>query len=83
MTELRTFIPRVCWKATSDFVGDATGLASESCDILETREPAEKVLKEVRAHVERGLRTTGAARSSERVACVNMVVWFGVIARAG
>ena len=41
------------------------------------------MLKEVRAHVERGLRTTGAARSSERVACVNMVVWFGVIARAG
>jgi hypothetical protein len=34
---------------------------------------AEWVLKAVRAHKETGLRATGAARSSERVACENMV----------
>jgi hypothetical protein len=31
------------------------------------------VLKAVRAHTETGLRATGAARNSERVACENMV----------
>lgn len=73
LTELRTFIPLVCWKATRLFVGDATGLASDICDILEMSELDEEVLKAVRAHTERGLRTTGAARSSERVVCANMV----------
>jgi hypothetical protein len=41
LTELRTFIPLVCWKATRLFVGDATGLASDICDILATSELAE------------------------------------------
>lgn len=76
LTELRTFIPLVCWKATRLFVGDATGLASDICDILEMSELDEEVLKAVRAHTERGLRATGAARSSERVVCANIVgVW--------
>lgn len=54
-------------------MGDATGLASDICDILEMSELAEQVLKAVRAHTEAGLRATGAARSSERVACENMI----------
>lgn len=73
LTELRTFIPLVCWEATRLFVGDATGLASDICDILEMSELDEEVLKAVRAHTDRGLRAMGAARSSERVACANMI----------
>jgi hypothetical protein len=41
LTELRTFIPLVCWKATRLFVGDAMGLASDICDTLEMSELAE------------------------------------------
>jgi hypothetical protein len=74
LTELRTFIPLVCWKATRLFVGDATGLTSDICDILEMSEVDEEVLKAVREHTDRGLRAKGAARSSERVACANMIV---------
>lgn len=66
-------MPLVCWKATRLFVGDATGLASDICDILEMSELDEEVLKAVRAHTERGLRAMGAARSSERVVCANMI----------
>lgn len=57
-------------------MGDATGLASDICDIFEMSELVVEVLKAVRAHVVRGLRAMGAARSSERVACENMVDVF-------
>lgn len=57
-------------------MGDATGLASDICDILEMSELVVEVLKAVRAHVVRGLRAMGAARSSERVVCENMVGVF-------